>query len=177
MFGQLKTSLVLLLGVAMILSACRDITQRPKLTFQGATSFSSLLATRQLSQGKSQAQTTTANKQAERENYKPIALGNLTSTLRGSDPKAIALSAFGNLESEGGSRDVKVNYPQPNLAIVTITQTGVADDSVGAIRYRAEFRQNESPPTGKQWEMIWAGSQVKCQLGRGHQDWSTELCL
>jgi hypothetical protein len=24
---------------------------------------------------------------------------------------------------------------------------------------------------------VWAGSQVKCQPGRGSQDWTTELCF
>jgi hypothetical protein len=100
-----------------------------------------------------------------------------TAAVVGNDPKEIALSAFGNIESEGGIRDVKVDYPQPNQAVVTITQTGVADDSVGGIRYRVELRQNKEVPTGRQWEIVWAGSQVKCHQGRGHQDWSMELCL
>jgi len=135
----------------------------------------------------SDAKTTTASAKAHRENYKSISLTKIADAkaLVGNDPKALAerlqrrfaLSAFGNVESEGGSRDVTVDYPQPNQAIVTITQTGVADDSVGAIRYRVELQPEKSAQTGNQWEIVWAGSQVKCHPGRGHQDWSTELCL
>lgn len=95
----------------------------------------------------------------------------------GDDPKAIAVAAFGDVDSEGGSRDVQVEYPEPDRAVVIITQTGVADDSVRAIRYRAELiPTTKSSQTGKQWKMVWAGSQFTCHPGRGHQDWSTKLC-
>lgn len=123
---------------------------------------------------------TSAKAQAHRENYKPIALSEIgkDKALAGDDPKAIALSAFGDVQSEGGSREVTVEYPQANQAVVTITQTGVADDSVRGIKYRAELAPtSKSASTGKQWELVWAGSQVKCQSGRGHQDWTKELCL
>jgi pSer/pThr/pTyr-binding forkhead associated (FHA) protein len=130
--------------------------------------------------GKTTTQYTAASAQAERENYKAIALEKIApaNALIGNDPKAIALSVFGKTESEGGSRDVRINYPRPNQAVVIITQTGVADDSVRSIRYRTEFRTtSKRSSTRKQWKMVWAGSQMKCQPGRGHQDWSTELCL
>jgi hypothetical protein len=122
---------------------------------------------------------TTTTTQILRGNYKSISLDKFadTNALVGSDPKAVALSAFGNIESEGGSRQVTVDYPQPDRAIVTITQTGVADDSVGGIKRRVELQQTKSAQTAEQWKAVWAGSQVKCQPGRGHQDWSTELCL
>ncbi|MBD1929844.1 hypothetical protein H6F74_26955 [Trichocoleus sp. FACHB-90] len=117
--------------------------------------------------------------EAERKKYKTIPLTNIkdAKSLKGSDPQAIALAAFGNIESEGGSRDVRVEYPQPDRAVVTIAQTGVADDSVGAIKYRVEFAPT-SPSAQKpqEWTIAWVGSQVKCHVGRGHQDWSTEIC-
>jgi hypothetical protein len=206
MFGKLKLFLVLLAGVSIGLSACNDISvqqtsppneagqspgNRPEATpttttrssKQGTMAFASHSPASQTSQtislNNSDAKTTAASAKAHRENYKPISLTKIADAkaLAGNDPKAIALSAFGNVESEGGSRDVTVDYPQPNQAIVTITQTGVADDSVGAIRYRVELQPEKSAQTGKQWEIVWAGSQVKCHPGRGHQDWSTELCL
>ena len=133
-----------------------------------------------LSQNNSSAETTVSRIQAQRENYKPIALSEIAdaNALRGNEPKAIALSAFGNTDLEGGSRDVTVDYPQPNLAVVIITQMGLGDDSVAGIRYRAELMPTtKSSQADKQWEMVWAGSQVTCQLGRGHQDWSTKRCL
>jgi hypothetical protein len=206
MSGKLKLFLVLLAGVSIGLSACNDISvqqtsppnevgqspgNRPEATSatatrsskQGTMAFASHSPASQTSQtislNNSDAKTTAASAKAHRENYKPISLTKIADgkALAGNDPKAIALSAFGNVESEGGSRDVTVDYPQPNQAIVTITQTGVADDSVGAIRYRVELQPEKSAQTGKQWEIVWAGSQVKCHPGRGHQDWSTELCL
>jgi len=206
MFGKLKLFLVLLAGVSISLSACNDISvqqtsppnevgqspgNRPEATpttttrssKQGTIAFASHSPASQTSQtislNNSDAKTTAASAKAHRENYKPISLTKIAdgNALAGNDPKAIALSVFGNVESEGGSRDVTVDYPQPNQAIVTITQTGVADDSVGAIRYRVELQPEKSAQTGKQWEIVWAGSQVKCHPGRGHQDWSTELCL
>ncbi len=133
-----------------------------------------------LSQNNSSAETTVSRVQVKREDYKPIGLSEIAdaNALRGNDPKAIALSAFGKTELEGGSRDVTVDYPQPNLAVVIITQMGLADDSVRGIRYRAELMPTtKSSQAGKQWEIVWAGSQVTCQPGRGHQDWSTKLCL
>lgn len=206
MFGKLKLFLVLLAGVSISLSACNDVSvqqtsppneagqssgNRPETTpttttrssKQGTMAFASnspaSLSRQTISPNNSDAKTTAASAKAHRENYKPISLTKIAdaNALAGNDPKAIALSAFGNVESEGGSRDVTVDYPQPNQALVTITQTGVADDSVGAIRYRVELQPQKSAQTAKQWEIVWAGSQVKCHPGRGHQDWSTELCL
>jgi hypothetical protein len=205
MSGKLKLFLVLLAGVSIGLSACNDISvqqtsppneagqssgNRPEATpttatrlFKETKSSASQSPASQPSQtsslNNSDAKTTAASAKAHRENYKSISLTKIADAkaLAGNDPKAVALSAFGNVESEGGSRDVTVDYPQPNQAIVTITQTGVADDSVGAIRYRVELQPEKSAQTGKQWEIVWAGSQVKCHPGRGHQDWSTELCL
>lgn len=133
-------------------------------------------------QGSTIAKTATAQAQAQRKNYKPLSLSEIAQSkpLTGNDPKALTLSIFGNVESqeEGGSQEVTVDYPQSDLAVVTITRIGVADDSIGGIRYRAELvATSDSTSTGKQWKLVWAGSQTKCQQGRGHQDWSTELCL
>jgi hypothetical protein len=192
MSAKLKISFLVLAGMAMTLSACNDIrddrseptvTAATRSSNQGKTSSVSHSPAAQprqtLRQNNLAAKTTTASAQAHRENYKPISLAHIAGAdaLIGNDPKAIALSAFANTESEGGSREVTVDYPQPNQAIVTITQTGVADDSVGGIRYRVDFLATQPAQIGKQWKLVWAGSQVKCHPGRGHQDWSTELCL
>ncbi len=175
-----------------MLSACNDISIRSKPTQtiaigssnQGtsSTSHSSTSQRNQtLSQEQSVAKGTATDLQAYRENYKAISLPEISdaNALIGNDPKAIALSAFGKTDTqEVGSREVKVDYPQTNRAVVTITHVGVADDSVRGIRYRAELvPTTKSTRADKQWEIVWAGSQVTCQQGRGHQDWSTELCL
>ncbi|MEW6493949.1 MAG: hypothetical protein AB1589_15770 [Cyanobacteriota bacterium] len=191
MSGQLKISFVLLVSVAMTLSACNQTrvqgnhpeVNRSALTPQAIEPPNTQSPVRQpsqtLNQDQSIAQTFATSVQVNRENYKPIALSQFTdrNTLIGNDPKAIALAAFGDIDSEGGSRDVSVKYPQSDRAIVLITQTGVADDSVRGMRYLVELAPiAKASQTGKQWEIVWAGSQFTCQPGRGHQDWSTQLC-
>lgn len=89
------------------------------------------------------------------------------------DPKATVLDAFGLSElQESQQQDIVVSCPEADLVIVTLTKTGLLDDSVAGVRDRAEFT---SHPEG--WELIWVGRQQKCYSGRGNTDWSTELCL
>ncbi|NEQ24497.1 MAG: hypothetical protein F6K28_36395 [Microcoleus sp. SIO2G3] len=179
MSKKLKKSLLLLVGAAITLSACNEVTERSGQTITTVSPSPAVQPSPTLNQNPALQKTTTST-QTERQNYKPISLSEIADTEArvGSDPKALALSAFGNTETEGGSQQVTVNYPQPNQAVIIITQLGVADDSVRGIRYRAEFvPKTKSAQTQKQWEIVWAGSQVTCQPGRGHQDWSKELCL
>lgn len=160
-----KIVLVMLLGAAISLSACGS--QRSLSANSSPIPPSSLTA-----------ELVSDRTLDQRQNYQSISLAEFApNALVGTNPKAIALSVFGNIESEGGSQEVTVDYPQRDRAIVTITQTGVADDSIGAIRYRVELQKNRSAQASKQWEIVWAGSQVKCHPERGHQDWSTERCL
>lgn len=112
--------------------------------------------------------------------YQAIDLARLASrtSLVGLDPKAIALAAFGNREkSEGAFQEtVTVDHRDPKRAVVLITQTGLADDSVYARRYRVEFEPTVR--VGKAlWRMQWAGQQYRCQPNRGAQDWTTDLCV
>jgi hypothetical protein len=151
----------------------------PQVTTPSASQSAAAISSQKPSQDKSKAKASATSAPANRENYKPISLAKLakSNAVVGNDPKAIALAAFGDIDTEGGSRDVRVEYPQPNRAVVIVTLMGVADDSVRGIRYRAELVPTaKSTETDKQWEMVWAGSQYTCQQGRGHQDWSTELC-
>jgi hypothetical protein len=174
-------------------STSQELGQRPESNSTAATDSSNLSKSSSSSpspteqpkstprQGSTNAKATTAQAQAHRKNYKPLSLSEIArgKPLTGDDPKALTLSVFGNVESqEGGSQEVTVDYPQSDLAVVTITRMGIADDSIGGIRYRVELvTTSDSSSTGKQWKLAWAGSQMKCQQGRGHQDWSTELCL
>lgn len=202
MFSILKVLFVVLASVATTLSACNSIAGKPSelnpseaVTSSGTNSglqeaknpsgspapqlTASTGSQQKLSQDNSNSESPTSVV-AERENYKPISLATLDqkNARIGSEPKAIALAAFGDVDTEGGSQDVTVEYPQPNLVVVIVTHMGVADDSVRGIRYRAELVPiKQSTQTDKQWEIVWAGSQFTCQPGRGHQDWSTELCL
>lgn len=91
----------------------------------------------------------------------------------GPDPKAITLAALGiDTPAEGNfNQEVTVVEQTPEMEIVTLTQTGLLDDSVEGMRYWLEFEAGDDA-----WEMVWAGRQVRCYPGRGSQEWSTELC-
>lgn len=119
-----------------------------------------------------------------RKDYFPLVLNKVwqdSSTIKiqptGSDPQKVALSALGLREKVANETElVEVTYPQENKAVVTVSQTNLADDSISGIRYRVEFAPYVSLSGHKQWRVIWAGEQYRCQSNRGHQDWSRELC-
>ena len=105
---------------------------------------------------------------AETSTNKPSAIGT--------DPQAIALSALGLTETvESEQEQVAIEYPQDNLAIVKLTQTNLTDDSVTSIRYLVKFAPY-GDKNAEKWQLVWAGKQFKCWSGRGHQDWSSDLC-
>ena len=118
-----------------------------------------------------------------RGSYSALDLNQFSSdiSLTGSDPKTLALAAFGTgeaREQEGTFQEtVSVNTSNPTRVIVTITHTGLLDDSVHGIRYRVDFEPQASSSGKSQWQMVWAGRQYTCQPGRGATDWTTELCL
>lgn len=58
-------------------------------------------------------------------------------------------------------------------ALVTVTEDGLADDSVGAIRYVLEFERQADDS----WRLLSGTWAQRCQSRRGHQDFSTELCV
>ena len=163
-------SFLVFFGMAMTLSACSNIsanvaTPTPRLIAAASPQRQTLKATEE-------------RKQTRREDYKAIALSKLgnAADLVGSEPKAIALRVFRNTEPERGKSEVTVDYNYPK-AIVIVTHIGLADDSVRDIRYRAEFvATSNTVPSDQVWSLVWAGSQFKCRIGRGHQDWSSELC-
>ncbi len=105
---------------------------------------------------------------SERNKYKAIPLETISSTLQGSDPRTLALNAFDDVVPEPGARKVEVVYPQPNQALVTITQDK-AKFAASPIKYRVEmatFGRSllvSSPPV---WQIVWAGSQAQCLPGR-----------
>lgn len=110
----------------------------------------------------------------QRNSYDEINLNELSADVskKGNSPEKLAVTAFGTEEVEGlVKEDVEVDTSNPEQVIVIITQTNLPDDSVKSIRYRIDFKSEDS-----QWQMEWAGQQFICQPGRGHQDWSKELC-
>jgi hypothetical protein len=91
----------------------------------------------------------------------------------GAVPEEIALAAFGIDDPGEGNftQEVTVDEQTATDAVVTLTQTGLLDDSVEGMQYRLEFAAADN-----QWEMVWAGRQVRCQPNRGSQEWTTDLC-
>lgn len=60
---------------------------------------------------------------------------------------------------------------QPDSVRVVLTEDGLADDSVQAVRYALEFDR-----AGGNWRLESARRTQRCQPGRGHQDFSPEPC-
>jgi len=90
-------------------------------------------------------------------------------------PEAFAQKTYGLQEQFGSTQETMTSeQPEPNFKIVTLTQTNLKDDSVGAMRYRLEFEQQNN----NRWKLIWVGRQHQCQRGLTNRDeWTTELCL
>ncbi|WP_138504936.1 hypothetical protein [Nostoc sp. PA-18-2419] len=115
----------------------------------------------------------------ERSDYKIIPIERLNSSLQGSDPATLALNAFDDIPSAGGTRKVEVAYPQQNQALVMITQIKQGNNSVSTVKYRVEmttFGRSlfiSSPPV---WQIIWAGSQVKCWSGSRTHAKLNQIC-
>ncbi len=110
----------------------------------------------------------------QRSSYDEIDLNQLPTNVskKGKSPKSLALDAFGIEEVEGLiEEDIALDTSNPEQVIVAITQKNLPDDSVNSVRYRIDFKSEDS-----QWQMEWAGQQFICQPGRGNQDWSKELC-
>jgi outer membrane murein-binding lipoprotein Lpp len=95
----------------------------------------------------------------------------------GTDPLAIVFAARQPNSEITGTELIKVAYPNPEKAIVTITKTGLMDDSIAATRTRYDFKPVEgSTEEAKQWQLVQVTEQNKCQPNRGSQDWTGDLC-
>ena len=97
--------------------------------------------------------------------YKPIPLTRFRTILKGSDPAALAVNALDTTLEDVGNRKVEVVYPQPNQAMVTITQTNLASSKPKPVKYRVKLTSFgrslfvTSPPL---WQIVWAGSYEQC---------------
>ncbi|MBF2016879.1 MAG: hypothetical protein IGS23_17110 [Rivularia sp. T60_A2020_040] len=100
-----------------------------------------------------------------RAKYKSIPLTRLKSVLKGTDPATLAVNAFDPNYSKQLTRQVEVSYPQPDRAMVTITQTNFALSKPKPIKYRVELTSFgrslfvSSPPL---WQIVWAGYYEQC---------------
>lgn len=92
----------------------------------------------------------------------------------GADPLSLARDLFGAREPiEGRYReDVEPLASSAQRQVVLFTQMDLPDDSLRGLRHRLEFF-----PEGGQWRLTWAGRQVLCRPGRGHEGWGTQPCL
>jgi type II secretory pathway pseudopilin PulG len=103
-----------------------------------------------------------------RAKYTPVPLEHIPWG-KGRDPAAIALNAFADKVPYSGARKVEVVYPEPDQALVTITQTKRVKNSIDEIKYRVELTTFggsvfvTSPPA---WQIVWAGSQELCTPGQ-----------
>jgi hypothetical protein len=113
-----------------------------------------------------------------RAKYTPVPLEHIPWG-KGRDPAAIALNAFGDKVPATGARKVEVVYPEPDQALVTITQTKRVKDSVDEIKYRVELTTYggsvfvTSPPA---WQIVWAGSRELCMPEGNNKQTSTQAC-
>ena len=55
---------------------------------------------------------------------------------------------------------------------VTLTEDGLPDDSIRAVRYVLDFERH-----GRRWELESARRTQRCQPGRGHQRFSPKPCV
>ncbi|MEM9925835.1 MAG: hypothetical protein AAF915_19140 [Cyanobacteria bacterium P01_D01_bin.50] len=101
--------------------------------------------------------------------YKSIPLTRFNTILKGTDPAALAINALDTTESKKVTRKVEVVYPQPDRAMVTITQTNLASSELTPVKYRVELTSFgrslfvTSPPL---WQIVWAGSYQQCLADR-----------
>ena len=76
-------------------------------------------------------------------------------------------------QEEGETVDLRVEPEDAPEATVTVTFDNLADDSVAAVRWTLQFEPAEDD------SIRLARGRVgqRCQPGRGHQDFSPELCI
>lgn len=94
--------------------------------------------------------------------------------VEGADPIEDAVFAVEEVTAgmDATGRTVEVVAETADRMVILATMTGLMDDSVRDERLLFTFT---SGPGG--WTAVSAGRQVRCQPGRGHQDWSAALCL
>jgi hypothetical protein len=69
-------------------------------------------------------------------------------------------------------REAADRLENPSEVRVILTQDGLADDSIRAVRFTLDFRR-----AGRRWRLESARRTQKCQPGRGHQGFSAKPCV
>ena len=97
--------------------------------------------------------------------------------IREKDPKMVSIRAFshykGGFVEEGFGREViSLTFSDSRRqANVIHAMYGVASDSLSSYRYLAILVRD-----GELWRLKQARKQWTCKPGRGHQEWSAQLC-
>lgn len=93
--------------------------------------------------------------------------------IQGADPREIAFNILGRISLEEGEEPSDVTRQAfTQYSVVTVTNDGRADDSVGGARHRLEFEKIDD----QRWQITWAGMQLKCRRGNNAGKWTTQLC-
>lgn len=118
---------------------------------------------------------TTGTSTQVKEDYNTLDLTQVGGELIGDDPKTMTLAIFGNQEPREGNftEEITVQDGDAFEKFVTLSQVGLADDSVRGFRYLLEFEFDQS--LGK-WRLLWAGRQQSCYRGDSPQAWTKEPC-
>lgn len=97
--------------------------------------------------------------------------------IRDKDPKMVSIRAFsfykGGFVEEGFGREViSLTFSDSRRQAHMIhAMHGLADDSLSSYRYVAILVLD-----GELWRLKQARKQWTCKPGRGHQEWSAQLC-
>lgn len=119
--------------------------------------------------------TATANAPAAESEFRVVE--NPTLPAPGADPMTLVVSLRPGAPEPIGSEQIRLTYPSQDKAIVTVTQSGLPDDSVRAKRTRYELAPADDGANGeKLWKITQVTEQNRCQPGRGAEDWTGDLC-
>ncbi|MGK7888227.1 MAG: hypothetical protein AB4042_02770 [Leptolyngbyaceae cyanobacterium] len=118
---------------------------------------------------------------AVRAQYDPIdlkALPDLKGAKFRSQIEALLMAEFGRTTLGEGEQPTVFSYEDNRvgeyggLEIMTVTNMGAADDSVGGFRYRFELESYD----GDTAIVVWAGSQRYCRRGGPNDRWTNQPC-
>jgi hypothetical protein len=91
------------------------------------------------------------------------------------DPYQVAVKVAGHF-NDALTRTIEMSVPQvegSSTMTITVTDDGIADDSIRSMRHRIEMVRDESG----MWNITRVGRSWRCQPGRGSQGFTTARCL
>jgi len=89
------------------------------------------------------------------------------------DPQRVAHEFLRTDNIDAATTDTQVTNASPAAAVVVVTVNGLADDSVHAIRFDLHLARQAD----QTWRLDSAGWSQQCQPNRGHQNFTTALCI